>query len=39
MEEVELSEMRKLLHVDQPVLEEAEVLHLDLQTAAVHSTS
>jgi hypothetical protein len=37
--EVEQSERRRQLHADQPILEEAEVLHLDLQTVAEHLTS
>jgi hypothetical protein len=39
MEEVEQSEKRRQLHADQPVLEEAKVLRLDLQTASEHLTS
>jgi hypothetical protein len=36
MEEVELSERRRQLHADHPVLEEAEVFHLDPQIEAEH---
>jgi hypothetical protein len=39
MEEVELFEMRRLQYADQPELEEAEVLLLDLQIATEHLTS